>query len=294
MKKTGASALFLISLLTACGGVEVVSSSRIPAFEAIDELGGMPPGYAQVWADEFDVKGLPNNRKWAYDTHANETGWYNNELQYYAEARALNSRVNDGFLIIDALKESAAGFSDSKRGSPQRYTSARLVTQGKASWTYGFVEVRAKIPCAQGAWPAIWMLADVPSLKWPLDGEIDIMEHVNNVDEIHFAVHTQAYNHVHQKHARSVTAATVCDHSFHNYQLTWTADKLLIGMDGRNYLRYNNQGTGRDQWPFNGPQYLLLNIAVGGDWPGPPDATTVFPLRMEVDYVRVYQVVSQK
>ncbi len=291
-----AGALLAIALLGACAdsSSDINSSSggssggNTPAFEAIDEMGGMPVGYSLVWNDDFNTSGtlLPDATKWGYDTHANPTGWYNNELQYYANARLQNSRVENGALVIEAHLESTSGFADNN-GQP--YTSARLVTQGRASWTYGFIEVRAKIPCGQGSWPAIWMLADVPNLQWPLDGEIDIMEHVNDTDDIQFSVHTQQHNHAQGTQATHQNQIVVCDNSFHRYQLTWTSDQILIGMNDRNYLRYTNQGNGKSQWPFYGPQYLLLNIAVGGDWPGAPDASTVFPMRMEVDFVRVYQ-----
>jgi beta-glucanase (GH16 family) len=288
--------LTMAVLISACGGGSSSGSGgggdsggTQPDWSAIDEAGGMPAGYSLVWSDEFDVDGLPNSTKWNYDTSANSTGWYNNELQYYSNARTENSRVHDGVLIIDALHESASGLPGARASSPQEYTSARLITQGKASWTYAFVEVRAKLPCTQGAWPAIWTLADVSGMQWPLDGEMDIMEHVNSDALIHFSVHTSAHNHTQNTQATNQHTVTVCDGSFHNYQLTWTADEVLIGMDDHNYLRYHNAGTGKTEWPFNGPQFILLNVAVGGDWPGSPTVSSVFPMRMEVDYVRVYQ-----
>jgi beta-glucanase (GH16 family) len=284
---SGVAALLAAASLTACS-THAPGISSGPTSYAIDEPGGMPVGYALVWSDEFDKNGLPDSSKWGYDVHANATGWYNKELQYYALARKENSRVENGMLIIEARKESAEAFPDSK-GLPQEYTSARLVTNDKASWKYGFFEVRAKVPCGQGLWPAIWTLADVPVLRWPLDGEIDLMEHVNDGAEIHFAVHTAAHNHAQNTQASNTNYVVVCDGSFHLYQLTWTADEIKIGMDGRNYLRYRNEGKGIEQWPFNEPQYMLLNVAVGGSWPGSPNDSTVFPARMEVDYVRIYQ-----
>jgi beta-glucanase (GH16 family) len=285
-----ASVLLVISLLVSCGGGGGGGGggSSTPPFEAINEPGGLPVGYGPdpVWADEFDYVGLPDPTKWAYDTHANSFGWYNNELQYYSNARTENSRVDGDVLIIEARRE-AADALPSNNG--QDYTSARLVTQGQASWTYAFIEVRAKVPCGQGSWPAIWTLADVPGMQWPLDGEMDIMEHVNNEALIHFNVHTDAHNHAEGTAAGTSRSVTVCDDSFHNYQLTWTPTEILIGMDNNNYLRYNNVGNGVSQWPFDQPQFLLLNIAVGGDWPGTPN-DSIFPITMEVDYVRVYQI----
>ena len=134
----------------------------------------MPAGYNLVWQDEFDIAGLPSSTKWAYDTEANQTGWYNNEKQYYAAARLQNSEVKNGKLIITARKEALTSAADY---GGQQYTSARLITNGKASWTYGHFEIRAKMPCGKGTWPAIWTLGTVND-PWPANGEIDIMEHV--------------------------------------------------------------------------------------------------------------------
>ena len=130
-----------------------------PGAPAIDEPGGIPAGFHLVWADEFDAAGLPDDNKWAYDIDRNFAGWYNNELQYYANARAENSRVENGSLIITARREdlSTLGLTD---WGGQLYSSARLVTRGKAAWTYGRIEIRAKLPQGQGTWPAIWMLPE--------------------------------------------------------------------------------------------------------------------------------------
>jgi beta-glucanase (GH16 family) len=256
---------------------------------SIDEPGGLPSGYSLVWSDEFETPGLPSSQRWNYDTFANPTGWFNRELQYYAKAREKNSRVEGGRLVVEAHAESAAIFPDARVGNPQAYTSARLITQGKASWTYGYLEARAQVPCTQGAWPAIWMLGDVPNLQWPLDGEIDLMEHINNEAQVHFSVHTQAYNHAQGTAATRSRATQVCDGSFHDYQMLWTRDWIKLGIDGRFYLQYNNMGKGKSQWPFDGPQFLLVNLAVGGDWPGSPNASSTFPIRMQVEHIRVYQ-----
>ena len=148
-----------------------------PGQPAISETGGIPNGFRVVWADEFDTAGLPDTSKWSYDIDRNSAGWYNNELQYYANARLENSRVEGGSLVITARREdlSTAGLPD---WGGQRYSSARLITRDKAAWTYGFIEIRAKLPCGLGTWPAIWMLSSPPQTRWPDDGEIDIMEHV--------------------------------------------------------------------------------------------------------------------
>jgi beta-glucanase (GH16 family) len=261
-----------------------------PGAPAISEAGGIPVGYRLVWSDEFDVAGLPDAGKWVYDTERNSAGWYNNELQYYAEARAENSRVENDMLVITARREdlSVVGLPD---WSGQKYSSARLITRGKASWTYGFVEVRARLPCGVGTWPAIWTLSQPPDTRWPDDGEIDIMEHVGfDAGVVHGTVHTAAYNHARGNHMSATTSVPDACNEFHRYQMTWTANRITVGVDDRNYYQYSNDGSGNAEWPFDSPQYLILNIAVGGDWGGQMGVNdSVFPVRMEVDYVRVYQ-----
>lgn len=246
---------------------------------------GPPAGYTLAWSDEFNVDGLPDGAKWSYDGEANATGWYNNELQYYAAGRPENARVSGGRLIITARKEALSTQADY---GGQQYSSARLITRGKASWTGGFIEVRAKLPCGRGTWPAIWMLG--VNGEYPANGEIDIMEQTGSQPStIYGTVHNAAT-------AASVgsvgngsrtTVADACT-SFHNYQLTWTQQSLAIGVDGQVYHTYANPGTGSAAWPFNQPQYLLLNLAIGGDMGGPVD-DSIFPVQMEVDYVRIYQ-----
>jgi beta-glucanase (GH16 family) len=261
-----------------------------PGAPGISERGGVPKGYHLVWSDEFEVPGLPDPAKWGYDTDRNSDGWYNHELQYYSKARPENSRVANGKLEITARMEdlSAAGFDD---WGGQRYSSARLVTAGKASWTRGFIEVRAKLPCGVGTWPAIWTLSAPPQMQWPDDGEIDIMEHVGfDPGVVHATVHTGAYNHVRGNQKTTTTRIPDACKVFHRYQMHWTASRITIGVDDRNYYQYTNDGSGNAAWPFDSPQYLILNLAVGGDWGGQKgvdDAT--FPVTMEVDYVRVYE-----
>jgi len=280
----------------ACGGGSgslPASSAATPHLEgpgepALDEPGGVPAGYRLVWADEFNVDGLPDSTKWSYDTDRNQLGWYNHELQYYANGRPENSRVAGGSLIITARKEDLSTLPD---WGQQHYSAARLVTRGKAEWTYGFIEIRAKLPCGRGSWPALWTVSAPPQQAWPDDGEIDIMEHVG-FDEgvIHGTVHTLAYNHTRRNASSAIKKVTDACNAFHKYQLTWTAQQLKIGVDDRVYYQYSNDGSGNAEWPFDSPQYLLLNIAVGGDWGGRLGVDdSIFPIRMDIDYVRVYQ-----
>ncbi len=231
---------------------------------------------------------MPNPAKWDYDTSRNKVGWFNNELQYYARDRLENARVENGKLIIAARKERLSTAADYGN---QSYTSARLITRGLASWTYGFFEVRAKLPCGAGTWPAIWTLGTKGA--WPLDGEIDLMEQFGqNKTEVLGTIHTQAYNFSNGTLGTGLggkVAVTDSCTNFHNYQLTWTADQIAIGIDDMPYFVYKNPKNGSyAQWPFDNPQYLILNLAIGGDLGGPVPASFTTQ-QMEVDHVRIYQ-----
>ena len=284
--------LFVAALLTTLPGAALaqqVNNQPGPAMTApVDEKLVKPEGYALVWSDEFDKPGLPDPAKWANETHANKTGWYNNEQQYYSGPRRENARVEDGHLVIEARKERLTSAADY---GGQEYTSARLITQGKADWTYGYFEIRAKLPCGKGIWPAIWTLGSGAG-GWPLQGEIDIMEHVGwDPGRVHGNIHTKAYNHTIKTQKGAWTMVPTTCQAFHDYQLLWTADRIVIGVDGKGYMAFDNTSKGnKDEWPFNSPQYLLLNIAVGG-WGGQEGGVdpATFPGKMEVDYVRVWQ-----
>jgi beta-glucanase (GH16 family) len=239
-----------------------------------------------VWHDEFGGKAL-DPRKWQYDTGRNKEGWFNGERQYYSAGQ--NLRVAKGLLTIEARHEKLdpARYPD---WGGQEYTSARIFSKG-AGWTYGFYEIRARLPCAPGTWPAIWMLP-VDMKKWPDDGEIDIMEQVGAEPNLIYAsLHTQLFNHVRktQRSAQKLVPTSCTD--FHVYQLDWRLDAITIGVDGRGILRVrNDQPGGKGAWPFFTPFKMILNLAIGGDWAaakGIDDAA--MPQRMDVDYVRVWQ-----
>lgn len=257
---------------------------------------GLPAGYQQVWADEFEKDGLPDPSKWEYDTFRNKLGWYNDEKQYYAEARAKNSRVEGGKLVIEAHKETLDPTQFGDWGG-QAYTSARLKSRDGGIRTYGFYEVRAKLPCGVGTWPAIWTLSAPPATRWPEDGEIDIMEHVGfDEGKVHASVHTKAYYHgINTQKTATTRVADLCQ-NFHRYQLLWTPARITIGVDDVSFFSFENDGKGdRNTWPFDKPQFLLLNIAVGGSWGGMKGIDdSVYPVRMEVDYVRIYQAEQAK
>ena len=240
-------------------------------------------GWNLVWSDEFATAGLPDASKWGYDTAFNKTGWFNGEQQYYANARTQNSVVSGGTLKIIARKEAPPAVGDS---GGQQYTSARLITRDKQQWTYGYFEVRAKLPCGLGTWPAIWMLG-TPDSQWPKYGEIDIMEQ-KGFSAADKKVVSGYLHHPGGDPGNETTVADACT-NFHNYQLTWTADKIVIGVDNRNYFEYVNPKDGNfSNWPYSGPQYLILNLAMGGTLGGSIPSGFVSD-QMEVDYVRVYQ-----
>ena len=248
-----------------------------------------PANARLVWRDEFEGHRL-DPAKWEYDTARNKEGWHNGELQYYSAGRPENVGVAGGHLRIEARRETLDPTKYPDWGG-QNYTSARLLSRG-GGWTYGFYEIRAKLPCARGTWPAIWMLP-VDMKAWPDDGEIDIMEQVGAEPNLIYAsLHTALFNHV-KKTQRSAQklVPTSCE-TFHVYQLDWRPDSIMIGVDGQGILRVlNDQPGGKGAWPFDVPFQMILNLAMGGDWAaakGMDDAA--LPQRMEVDYVRVWQV----
>lgn len=232
-----------------------------------------------LWSDEFNYSGLPDTTKWSYETGGN--GWGNNELEYYTASRKENARVENGYLVIEARKENWQG---------KKYTSARLLTRGKGDWTYGRIEVRARIPRGVGSWPAIWMLSSKSPLTWPDDGEIDIMEHVGyDQGKIHGSIHTKEYNHVINTQKTAIITVPDCSEKFHVYALDWTRDTIKISVDDHVYFTFGNEHKGNPSWPFDSPFHLLLNVAVGGNWGGKQGVDdTAFPMKMEIDYVRVY------
>lgn len=244
-----------------------------------------PAGYHLVWSDEFDSGTRPDPAKWGYDTRANKLRWWHDEAQYYSASRPENARIENGHLTIEARREDSYAMPDS---DGQAYTSARLLTEGKAQWTYGFFEVRAKLPCGRGQWPAIWLNG---TGQWPKTGEIDIMEAVGHMP-------TTIYGTVHSPYTESGQAhqggeAQIPDQciTFHNYQTEWTAEQITFLIDDKPFYTVKKpEHATPDNWPFDHPEYLILNIAIGGGWGGQQGIDdTAFPQQMQVDYVRVYQ-----
>jgi beta-glucanase (GH16 family) len=235
-----------------------------------------------VWSDEFDVPGTPAITKWfPIDKGA---GWSNDEKQAYTRNRN-NYFVENGYLVIEARKEKYRN---------AEYTSARLMTQNLGDWTYGRIEVKAKLPSGRGVWPAIWMLPTSSrshGYGWPESGEIDIMEHVGfEPDIIHATVHSKKYNWTKNNQRSGQTLVPGIATDFHVYFLDWYPDRIDIGVDDKVYFSYSDEKTGWEAWPFDKPFFLVLNVAIGGNWGGMKGIDdSIFPQRMEVDYVRVYQ-----
>jgi beta-glucanase (GH16 family) len=234
-----------------------------------------------VWSDEFNYKGLPDSTKWGYDVGGD--GWGNNEAQFYTKADINNVVVGNGFLSIIARKE---------KHENKEYTSARMVTKGKKDWSFGRVEFRAKLPKGRGTWPAGWMLgSNINTVGWPQCGEVDVLEHVGyDPDTIVGSIHSTAYNHIKgtQKTKRIFIKNPYTE--FHVYACEWNTEKMTFFLDGKPYLTVQNEHNDDKEYPFNNPMYVLLDLAVGGNWGGTKGIDeSIFPVRMEVDYVRVYQ-----
>lgn len=237
-----------------------------------------------TWNDEFDYTGLPDPGKWDYDTGGH--GWGNNELQYYTKERIANAEVSNGTLKIRAIKE---------KMEDKNYTSARLVTRGKAEFQYGKIDILAKLPAGRGLWPAVWMLGNQKNIGWPECGEIDIMEHVGfEKDSVFGTVHTKSYNHIIGTQKGKKMFINDPYNSYHLFTLEWTPDKMDFLMDNQLFNSFANEHKTYAEWPFDSPFYLIMNIAVGGNLGGQKGVdTTVFPGVLEIDYVRVYKHAKQ-
>jgi beta-glucanase (GH16 family) len=247
-----------------------------------------PAVWSLAWSDEFEGSSgsAVDSSKWSFDIGGN--GWGNNELETYTD-RTVNAHVEGGLLVIKALKEDFTG-SD---GIPRNYTSARLLTKNKFSQAYGRFEARIKIPYGQGIWPAFWMLGDnINTAGWPNCGEIDIMENIGKEPSIvHGTFHGPGYS-----GAQGISAAYALPNGqkfsddFHTFAVEWEPNVMRFYVDGLLYkTRTPADLPAGKSWVFDHPFFIILNVAVGGGFPGNPDATTVFPQQMLVDYVRVYQ-----
>lgn len=267
------------------GTREVVITEQMLG-QGIPEIGFESPlsyeGYALVWQDEFEGTAL--SADWVYeigDGCPNLCGWGNNELQYY---RRENATVEDGYLIIQAKQQEFGG---------KNYTSTRIKTQGKKSFTFGRIDIRAVLPKGQGIWPAFWMLGEsITEINWPASGEIDIMEMVggnangrNNT--VHGTIHYDENGTYRYTGGQHTLAEGIFNDKFHVFSIIWDAEKIVWLLDDVEFHREDISPAFMDE--FRKPFFLLVNLAVGGNWPGSPDAATIFPQQLVVDYIRVFQ-----
>ena len=249
-----------------------------------------PTEWSLIWSEEFNGPRL-ESINWSFDIGGN--GWGNNELQTYT-SRETNAYIHQGSLVIKALKESHTGPDKANRA----YTSARLLSKKKFAQAYGRFEARVKIPQGQGIWPAFWLLgANIDTEGWPTCGEIDVMENVGKEPSVVYGtLHGPGYSGAGGLSAAyRLPAGQKFADAFHNFAVEWEPNVIRFYVDGQLYkTRTPADLPAGTAWVFDHPFFIILNVAVGGTWPGKPDATTVFPQMMQVDYVRVYQRPADK
>jgi len=238
-------------------------------------------GLELLWSDEFSGSSL-NESFWTYEIGNGDWGWGNNELEFY---RRENTTLVDGHLVIEAREEFINGFE---------YTSSRLITRDKFEFTFGRVDIRAVVPEGQGIWPALWMLGEnISQVGWPRCGEIDIMELVGHEpSKIHGTVHYPNPNgdRLMDTSSTSLSGGQKFSDEFHVFSIIWSEDRIEFYLDDTRYHTVTKSSLGsQNPYPFNDPFFFIFNVAVGGNWPGSPDASTVFPQHMIVDYIRVFQ-----
>lgn len=237
-----------------------------------------------VWSDEFDSDEIDLSR-WEIitgDGCPELCGFGNNELQYYSD-REQNLRVEKGRLLIQAVKDSLGS---------KAYTSGKLVSRQKGDWKYGRIEVKAKVPTGKGTWAAIWMMPTLErETEWPLDGEIDIMEHVGyNPGTIYGASHTGKYNHIRGTQRVDSIFLKEIGQDFHIYALEWDEESMTWFVDDQEFQMIEKNGDDYEGWPFDQTYHMILNLAVGGNWGGKYGVDDkIWPQTLEVDWVRVYQ-----
>ncbi len=283
MLRSGIFAATLTVLASGCGTARPVGGSLAPATAS-------PPAAAWTlaWSDEFDgpAGALVDSTRWVAEVGGH--GWGNHELEYYTDRSQNASLTGDGLLVIRALREHYEG-----QGVARDFTSARLKTQGRFEQTYGRFEARLEIPRGQGLWPAFWMLgADINAAGWPRCGEIDIIENIGREPAtVHGSMHGPGYSGGDSLSAGfALPGGEALADGFHVFAVEWEPAIVRFSIDGNAYETRTPADLRPGQvWVFDHPFFMLLNVAVGGDWPGSPDASTVFPQTMLVDYVRVYR-----
>ncbi|MCK6579251.1 MAG: glycoside hydrolase family 16 protein [Anaerolineae bacterium] len=248
--------------------------------EAADAAIDVPEGWSLVWHDEFDGDAIDES-SWTYDLGAG--GWGNGEAQHYTN-RPENARIEDGMLVIEARQERYMG---------SYYTSARLKTEGLREFQYGRIEARVRVPAGRGLWPAFWMLgSNIREVGWPDCGEIDIMEYIGREpDLILGTIHGPGYSGALGLSKWNRQEYDIAD-DFHTYAIEWDENQITWFYDGDEYSTYTRADVGERDWPFDQPFFIILNLALGGQFPGPIGLDVVFPTQYVVDYVRVFQSAS--
>lgn len=297
MKVTYVTALGMALICASCSTFSLVKQPDLykPGEELI-EADPTPPGdkgyktpveregWTLVWQDEFNGESL-DTTKWTHEVNGDGGG--NNELQYYTKSPN-NTYMKDGKFVIKAMRQDY-------KGKP--YTSGRVNTKNKAGWTYGRFDIRARLPIQQGAWPAIWMLpTDYVYGGWPQSGEIDIMEIIGSKPStLHGTLHYgQPWPNNKNIGGTIQLKQGTFEDEYHVFSCEWEENNIRFYLDDTLYATRTPADLAPQPWPFDQTFHMLLNVAVGGNWPGPPDETTVFPKYMFVDYVRVYQRNTQK
>lgn len=274
----------LLTLLFACP-VPLLSIVLLSTFGSAQPAPTASPWHL-VWSDEFNAPAgnSPDPAKWAFDLGGN--GYGNHELETYT-SRAANAQQTEGNLVITAIKEDATG----PDGIPRHYTSARIRTQGHFAQVYGRFEARLQLPVGKGIWPAFWLLgSDAGADGWPACGEIDIMEEIGDPSTVYSTLHGPGYSGGHALSTKfPLPSGQSADTAFHLYAVEWAPDDIKFFFDDHLVAhRTPADLPAGAHWVYDHPFFIILNLAVGGDWPGNPDATTTFPQHMLVDYVRVY------
>ncbi len=285
MKAGFSSGIFILVLFTMsfCGNKQEPEPNQVSEYRPeVKETITYNIEETPLWQDNFDVPGKPDSNIWGYDIGGH--GWGNSELQYYTD-RQENAFVENGNLNIKAIKEDYKGSA---------YTSARLITKNKKDMLYGKVEVRAKLPKGVGTWPAVWMLAtrqNYGSQYWPDNGELDIMEHVGfDQNRVHANIHTRAFHHSIGTNKGNNQLYTNVSEEYHVYAMVWVPNKITFYVDDKPLFEFvKSADYGWEQWPFDKPFHLLLNIAVGGSWGGQKGVdNSVYPQTLAIDYVKYY------
>lgn len=268
--------ILLFALLAACapapGPVATPTPTPAPTAAAV----AAQTSWELLWRDEFDGQAL-NPDNWVVETGAG--GWGNNELQFYTD-RPENLRIEDGTLVIEARQEDYRG---------SRYTSARIKTQYKQTFQFGRIEARMRLPTGKGIWPAFWMLGEtLPTEGWPRAGEIDIMENIGEPHTVYGTVHGPGYSGGNSVGKSYTVGGEPLHQGFHTYAVEWMPGEIRWFLDDTLFYTVTERDV-PGAWVFDQPFFILLNLAVGGNWPGYPDETTRFPQQLLVDYVRVYR-----